>query len=40
MKILRSFPDDGGPPGRAHVEDDLERHPVPVDWDITVVHLA
>jgi hypothetical protein len=26
VKILRSFPDDGGPPGRAHVEDDLERH--------------
>jgi hypothetical protein len=26
MKILRSFPDDGGPPGRAHVEDDLERY--------------
>ena len=26
MKILRSFPDDGGPPGRAHVVDDLERH--------------
>jgi hypothetical protein len=26
VKILRSFPDDGGPPGRAHVEDDLERY--------------
>jgi hypothetical protein len=26
VKILRSFPDDGGPPGRAHVVDDLERY--------------
>src|SRR5580692_1999207 len=25
MKILRSFPDDGGPKGRAYVQDDIER---------------
>lgn len=24
MKILRSFPDDGGPEGRSYVQDDLE----------------